>query len=444
MITKYIGSLNSYYKLSKIALVDNQGEILKERFIPKYTLNYFDNPVIVSRDVTQSDQIKFDYILPTDAHFSFDAIIFYTENNVPLGFTSLGYTVDTKEFQIKTLTINFDFLVTVNEVFINTSYTSDYKEHYEDTKDAHKKLLRVKALDLDQLKKVRPKKSSVFTNIMQSDKLLRYSGQYVKGDKYAACCDFYNGLGNIVETGDTQIVKVEGTEYLVISDTSAITIYDKDNRIGIASDLTIDKVYRNIAVCGTKLYSMVDAYSKGKLHYLYEYSGLIVPNLLTKDAYLYSVDTKTKLAVPASKELSNLLSRTGFTKQINKLLAVGTTTIVYEDTDGTTQVFGDFIIEDTQQFKLDYRFDDIQMVSDRVILIHRTDTHLWYSVEIVPTISGDAVKIYRLGTDNDWRCMSKFARNRYNPMNLSLIMSPCEGKLYKRYMNNNLETVGVL
>lgn len=117
------------------------------------------------------------------SELEFNAMIFYSDDMVPLGFVMLDDSINTNKYKINTLIINPKFLISSSGTLIELKFIPNYRDHISRTASVHKKLFNK---DLDKAMRVirmidyEPKQSRIkFTNItsdLTTDKYYRYSG----------------------------------------------------------------------------------------------------------------------------------------------------------------------------------------------------------------------------------------------------------------------------
>ena len=505
MITKFIGSLSDFKECSKIALVNTNGSVLNESDIPLYTISYItsnfefnDSKWAMRKWWSESEKENsekypyyYTYKFDTNNRFVLDALIIYSETNVPLGFTMLNYKVNANELKLNQLDINLDFVITIDERFLNIEFISNYEDHYNETESAHKNLLGVKAITKSQFERLPNRTKSIFSNTIRNNKIYRYSGNLIDGtvgDKggFINSHSFTDLQFSITDNSDIFAI---GDDYYLLSANGNRIDWKCTNGTGGSytfSD-TVLSIGKNVILVGnSNSYSVVSTRSllNNNQIVLSKSSYKYVKDLVTKELYFYQWDG-TNGASPISNELKDLFDRLRF-KNLNdviELVGVGPNIIVYRSRSNggklviindegyptsetgivpvDNQIYYDnskslynesylkyrtykeYEIKDIKNQFYPFEVNELWIISSRCLLVKRSNGN-WYTIEFKSSPTGpspnQSTNSYCLGTTNNWRRLDKFSKHQFNPTKLNLLMRPYRGRLYK--INGN--TVSVL
>lgn len=228
MITKYIGSVDSFLKCQSVAFVEVSDRLtLVESGIPDYlpTSNIFSRLKLVSKNA--KGQFTVHFTEEERDGFILNYIIMYNQFGDPIGFTNLTQNIDLYKYGIETITLSFDYVIVNKQAYLNID--TDYVSHIIETneKKAHLNLFDsslggYEAVNKSDLMGLKSKRQGFTKNLLDSlrnDKLIyRYSGNLSRGLTY-----FTNGYWMIYKDDFDQslfidIFKIEGIEYLVTYD----------------------------------------------------------------------------------------------------------------------------------------------------------------------------------------------------------------------------------
>lgn len=109
--------------------------------------------------------------------------------------------------------------------------------------------------------------------------------------------------------------------------------------------------------------------------------------------------------------------------------------------------------EDISPFIYELPFNDIVAISNKALLVQRTNGD-WYLLTITPKIEETDQGIFmrdwyilksnHLGHDNNWRKLSFLAHHKLNPRNLSLLMTPIDGRLWRLVTQDHYSIITAL
>lgn len=505
MITKFIGSLSDFKECSKLALVNTKGSVLNESDIPLYTIDYitdkfdFDSSRWAMRKLWTESEIEnsekypyyYTYEFDPDNRFILDALIIYSEANVPLGFTMLNYDVDARELGLNQLDINLDFVITIDERFLNIEFISNYEDHYNETESAHKNLLGIKAVTKSQFERLPSRNKSIFSNTIKRNSIYRYSGNLIDGrvgDK-GGFINSHSFIDVQFEITDNSDIFAIGYDYYLLSANGNRIDWKCTNGNGGSHifDDTVLSIGKNVILVGnSNSYSVISTRSllKDDLIILSESSHKYVKDLVTKELYFYKWD-ETNGASPISNELKDLFDRLKFRSlnDVIELVGIGPNIIVYRSKSNAgklviindegypvsevgqvpidTQIYydNDKLVHNESYMKYrtykegenveirnqfyPFEVSELWIISSRCLLVKRSNGN-WYTIEFKSSPTGpspsQSTNSYCLGTTNNWRRLDKFSKHQFNPTKLNLLMRPYRGRLYK--INGN--TVSVL
>lgn len=134
MITKYIGSVDSFLNCETVAFVSVSDKItLIQSDISKYVPTYelFNKVKLVSRN---EDGIFIGFFNEDERDgFILNYIVMYNSLGDPVGFTNLTQDIDLKKYGIESITLSFDYTVINKSIYITLDV--DYVAHLIKTKE---------------------------------------------------------------------------------------------------------------------------------------------------------------------------------------------------------------------------------------------------------------------------------------------------------------------
>jgi hypothetical protein len=172
MITKFIGSSTDLESVDKIGIAYLDNGVLFESDISTYTPSnsLFKELILVTRSENK-------FTCNVTKNFKFNNIIYY-KNAVPIGYSNLGYILDTESYSIETITIEFEFNTTTSTYEIELS--TDYTQHIGSVSKQHKKLLTnnvyANLIDIEDVDR-NPITGCTLSDL-HNGSLIRYSGTY--------------------------------------------------------------------------------------------------------------------------------------------------------------------------------------------------------------------------------------------------------------------------
>lgn len=226
MITKYIGSVDSFLNCETVAFVSVSDKItLIQADISKYvpTCELFNKVKLVSRN---EDGIFIGFFNEDERDgFILNYIVMYNSLGDPVGFTNLTQDIDLKKYGIESITLSFDYTVVNKSIYITLDV--DYVAHLIKTKEkkAHLDLFNSNkggwsAVSKSTLMGLTSKRQGYTKNILDSMRdpnlIYRYSGCLSRNLSY-----FSNGSWSIKKELFDQsiyidIFKLDDKEYVVL------------------------------------------------------------------------------------------------------------------------------------------------------------------------------------------------------------------------------------
>lgn len=513
MITKFIGAAYDLNKVTKLSIVYTDN-VLIESNIPSYTLSYGGYEVITVLDKLyneESDSSIFKYE-GYKSDFKFNAIIFYSPDAIPVGFTMLNQTINTAEFKIQSIQINLAFTIDqsgnryIDIDLDNVSYSS----HVANTSKVHKKLFSKPsdyAMTYSEISKLSTDRSDYSDTLSSgasgdSRKVVRYAGDLMIGnnriDSKTIYCD------NLLRY--TKLIKINGIIYLFTWDNSGnLLIYKEGTYVNLVTEFSLPgtlKIGSNLVVSETEdkfiLYKSEELVS-GNAYILSEvdkklytdlgYSLRTVYDLVNHYLYFYRVPSDENLTGVTldSTYLSDIADRLGMTdklRTIKSLVGVSNGIMIYYTESGELMIKSDIpvigeeydehylyrdkvssntrleseSIDTRKSYPIRYinneegsgtkvnnspmtypfEVDSVELISSKSIIVRRSSNKNWVILEIRPKeLNGSLneadyeLKSYTLGTTNNWRRLDLISRNKVNPMNLDILFSPLEGRLWR-------------
>jgi hypothetical protein len=354
MITKFIGDSSSLEYVDKIGIAYLNNGVLFESEISTYTP---DNSVFNLLILVDRVDDKFTYNVPKGKLLKINNIIYYN-NGTPIGYSSLGYTLDTNSYGVEVLTIELNFNTTTSTYEIELS--TDYTKHISSVAKQHKKLLTdnlyANKVDIESVER-KPLTGCTLSDMMNGS-MVRYSGDLMINSRQlfinslrmdtGSLGDDDKDLDGIITLGDYEYLimhykATSGTDYGYIRFTynSTMDIYLKFSLYKLYLE-SVEVVGSNlIIVKATSDLNTVSSYYLLNIpEDLYKYDGnsislVITPtkldsrfnktcskdnkvgiwyvkNSVTDEVYFYKYDYDTRYITSLSKKLSDILLDLGF------------------------------------------------------------------------------------------------------------------------------------
>jgi hypothetical protein len=415
MITKFIGSSTDLESVDKIGIAYLDNGVLFESDISTYipSNSLFKELILVTRSENK-------FTCNVTKNFKFNNIIYY-KNAVPIGYSNLGYILDTESYSIETITIEFEFNTTTNTYEIELS--TDYTKHIGSVSKQHKKLLTndvyANLIDIENIDR------SPITGCTLSDlyngSLIRYSGTYRLNGGKLLRSNLYideayintDTLADVVTINDIDCVITyhkgdlkSGSNYFRLIDNlnhhhRFIDLYSFNIRIDsiieVGSNLIIFSGYKGTSLTksnfeinlpsdlsvdnGSTIMNDINVAELGDIfNYNVSEVGIwYVRNDITKEIYFYRHNKETSSTssyiTPLSLDFKDTLTDLGYDSiPINKehqsdtIIGLSNDSIIYIDANNSYKMCSS---ESDTEYGLDSDFTDIRLLGNKSILYYK-------------------------------------------------------------------------
>jgi hypothetical protein len=498
MITKFVGSPTDLNKVKRIALVYSSS-ILLESQINLLTPNYLGSSIKYIIDATDSiidGEHTNEFVLTDFSPFIFNAVVFYDLDMNPIGFSMLDQEVTTIEYNIETIIIIPNFIINLtDDRYIEISLgDTNYTEHIANTNKVHKRLFNAEnyAMTSEQVlnQKYNPTK---FTNqvkeAIQLKRVYRYAGNFSMANNKLLHLNFELNTAGLPENspridvmstyllpnGKSLEYKSSWCRIFKIDDFYYFIDYDGNSLIirGLNTNTNVSISIRNIVQFGSNMFV---TYTSEDGYLIYSTPSIINNELVLlskvnssftnyirfarefddESIHPYKLQSPTNPEVITNKMkdlfsrlkvnryLKSMMEIVGFTQNL-LIYKIGSTTCFLSDVSVSNK---DGVVNSVP-FRYEFQWDQLEVISNKAVIIHRTSSDTWKLFQIIPTDSSKMIYksiVYELGTTNNWRKLDFIAKTQVNPYKLagsnnspelSILMNPIDGNVWRYSKTDN-------